>query len=174
MRIKSKLVKTAKFVLGSLNDAKFVLAGQAITLAILALAFPTAIQLGSYVILSSLASAVLATILMAASAVLTFHLFDYTKVGKYTLSLANLTLKEKLSIFAATIVLAALGLQVFSLVLPAVIHVSNYFVALFTILSCEIVVLGVDRIEELLTTTDSYAGDIRQGKRRPKSTRRRR
>ncbi len=174
MRIKSTLARTATFVQGSLNDAKFVLAGQAITLAILALAFPTAIQLGSYIILSSLAGAVLATVLMAASAVLTLHVFDYSRVGKYTLSLAEVTLKEKLSIFAGTLVLAALGLQIFSLILPAVIHVANYFVALFTILSCEIVVLGIDRIEEILTTTDSYSGKTRQGKRRPKSTRRRR
>lgn len=145
-----------------------ILVSQAITLAVLSLAFPNAVQLGSNILLSSLLGALFVTISLVAAVMVTYILFDYTKEGEYKLAFGLLSLREKLTIFAATIGFAALTLQLFSLLFPAVMIIASYPIALGVGVACEIVSLGIERVELALTDTQDDEGPTRQGKRKPK------
>lgn len=161
------ITKVLAFIGQELNDNKYAIAGQALTLFMLSLAFPTAIQIGGNPVVSSLVAAIFVLGSLMGAVPITFTLFDYTKEGEYKLSLKQLSLTDKLFIFSSTMVFAALGLQFMSMLFPTVISFASTFTAIGITTYCEIVWLGSVRLEDLFTETEDDSGIIRQGKRKP-------
>lgn len=160
-------MKILKYALSVLRGYRFIMPMQALTLAVISLAFPANLQLGSNLVISSLSTALFLAFALMISAAITLRLFDFTRVGEYILSFATVSFKERLAIYTGTMALSALALQLFALVFPSVFTVSDFLAAFLAVNACQLVSHGVDRTKELFTEKDIEEGPTRQG-RRPK------